>query len=257
MNRALATILRGSLVLLVLLVLAGATARPALATVKKDRKPSFPSVEEAQAITRTQIPIRYPRVTTGFNFAISSIDQARLEASIDGALETIGAPGNTSLPATDTGLGLMLGIRLSYRLGLAAETVYSIGGDDLTADYYAGLATVVLTSPRLRWCSLGVGAGIGNQRITTHQTYNILLSDGGTLEGITYESAWQRVVPLEVVLELPNLRYSHYAFVTTVRKVLGEVQSGTFYTGMGTTVQVPFEVDFDGWIVTVGLAVGL
>ena len=185
------------------------------------------------------------------------IDTDPLARSLDGALENFGVPGQTSLPGADIGLGFTLGVRLSYRLGLRLETVHNLGGDGLVTNYFGGLATVVLTPERSHSCSLGVGAGIGRQRIATHQYYDIQLSPDAILEEISYESAWQTVVPLAVVLELPNHRYSRYAFVATLRQVLGDVQSGPITTGYGGVESVPFEVDFGGWILTLGLTVGL
>lgn len=254
MKRSLTCALCFSLALPALMAM---SARPALAADGAERKPDFPSVEEALKIESAQIPIGYPRVTAGFHAGYSVIDSEPMARSIDGILEEFAVPSQVSLPEREGGVGFTLGIRASYRLDFDVETHWVTGTSIISTSYFGGLANVVLTPERYRAWSLAVGAGFGRQRIEMYQTYGISLPQNLTLSSVSYKSAWESVVPLAVTLELPNHRYSRYAVMFTVRYLIGDTRTESIPTGYYDLPYVPFDVHFGGWIQTIGLRVGL
>lgn len=237
--------------------LTGLAAQPARAGDGKERRPSLPPVETALTIEHAQVPIGYPRLTADIHAGYTTINTESMARSIDSALGTLGVQRGTSLPGSTFGLGFGLGLRVSYRLGFGLETELANGGDDLTTKYFGGMATFVVTPEHIRSYSLALGAGIGRQRISTRQQFHLLLAPDRLLEQVFYESDWVSVVPIAVVLEVPNHRYSRYALVTTVRHLPRKVTTDSIGTTFGYGASFPVEATLGGWILTIGMRVGL
>lgn len=221
--------------------------------------PEMPTVEEAEQIVKTQTVVTYPRLAPIIQFGLAAFSSAELERSFDGVIDALGLEGSTVLDDQYTFFDFTMRVDINYRWRIAVEYAIGGGGSDVVDQFnrLSIIGMLALTSETARTASLSAGLGIGMSRLEVHRGYDIQINDYTYLQNIAWQTAWKPVVPVLVMIELPNLRYSRGAFVASAGYQIGGTDTGDLvFSFEEQDYTVPMEANLSGWFLSAGLAMG-
>ena len=223
-------------------------------------RPDMPTVEEAEKITRGQIVVHYPRIVPIIQYGWGGAPSDAIEESFNGVIEAAGLDPSDSFSGNFQHVDFALRVDINYRWRVAAECVVGRNNGDAVEDFrrYGVMVTRALTSEETRGVCLSAGAGICMSQIGFQRDYQLNIPDTNDyLTGISWRSDWTAVIPVQLMLEIPNLRYSRGGLVVTAAYQFGPTESGTMEVDFeDQSTELPMELSLSVWMLSVGLAMG-
>jgi hypothetical protein len=174
-------------------------------------RPDMPTVEEAERITRARVVVDYPRVVPIIQYGFAAAPSDEMVASFNGVLEAVGLDATESFTGKFQHVDYALRVDINYRWRVAAECVMGWNKGDAVEDFrrYGVMVTRALTPEDFHKGCLSGGAGICLSQIVYQRDYKQRIPGTSSyLSKIRWQSDWRAVLPVQLMLEVPNLRYS-------------------------------------------------
>lgn len=223
-------------------------------------RPDMPSVAEAEQITRTETVVRYPRVVAIVGLGVAGISSDAATESFDRVMETVGLEGAADLSDGFQYFHGALRLDINYRWRLAVDGSFGgmIAEDVEEFDRFGVMVSRALTPERSHGACLSAGAGIGWSQIEyREEIYRSIPGGSYILRDIHWWSSRRTVFPVQVMLEIPNLRYSSLGMMMSFTYQFGPEDNETLRLGYeGGSAEVPMNVDLSGWLISFGLTSG-
>lgn len=223
-------------------------------------RPDMPSVAEAERVTRTETVVHYPRLVAIAGFGVAGISSDAATESFDRVMETVGLESTAGLSDGFQHFHGALRLDINYRWRVAADgSLGGIGADDIEDFHRFGLmVSRAMTPERSHGVCLSAGAGIGWSQIEYKEDYSRQIPGSSYyLFNTHWRSARRTVFPVQVVLEIPNLRRSALGVMMSFTYQFGPENTETLRLSYeGGSADVPMEVNLSGWLISFGLTSG-